>query len=106
MTMLRAKRAYARITSMSNTTQTATIEIYTWDHCPYCRKALSLLNSKGLQYTQIKLDGDEPARERMSEKTKGNRKSVPQVFINGVSMGGCDDLHALEDSGELDKLVY
>lgn len=88
-----------------NKNQTATIEIYTWDHCPYCKKALALLESKGLNYKQIKLDGDEEAREAMGAKTKGNRKSVPQIFINGVSMGGCDDLHSLESSGELDKLV-
>ncbi len=81
------------------------ITIYTWDHCPYCRKALGLLEAKKLQYKQIKLDGDEAAREEMSKHTKGNRKSVPQIFIDGVSMGGCDDLHALEASGELDKLV-
>ncbi len=83
----------------------AKIEIYTWDHCPYCQKAIGLLESKGLSYSRIRLDGDEAAREAMSLKTKGNRKSVPQIFINGVSMGGCDDLHALEASGELDKLV-
>ncbi len=85
--------------------QTATIEIYTWDHCPYCKKALALLESKALSYKQIKLDGDEPAREAMALKTKGNRKSVPQIFIDGVSVGGCDDVHALEASGDLDKLV-
>jgi glutaredoxin 3 len=86
--------------------QSAVVKIYTWDHCPYCRKALALLNSKGLNYEQIKLDGDEEARERMSQITKANRKSVPQVFINDVSVGGCDDLHELDASGELDSLVY
>ena len=54
------------------------ITIYTWDHCPYCRKALGLLEAKKLQYKQIKLDGDEAARGEMSKHTKGNRKSVPQ----------------------------
>jgi len=86
-------------------TQTATIVIYTWDHCPYCRKALALLDSKALKYQQIKLDGDEEAREQMSLKTKGNRKSVPQIFINDVSVGGCDDIHALDASGELESMV-
>ena len=81
------------------------ITIYTWDHCPYCKKALGLLDAKKLQYKQIKLDGDEAAREEMSKHTKGNRKSVPQIFIAGLSIGGCDDLHALEASGELDKLL-
>jgi glutaredoxin 3 len=80
--------------------QVKDIAIYTWDHCPHCRKALALLEAKGLQYQQIKLDGDEDAREKMALKTKGQRKSVPQIFI------GCDDLHALDASGELDRLVY
>ncbi|MDA0772498.1 MAG: glutaredoxin 3 [Cyanobacteria bacterium] len=81
------------------------IKIYTWDHCPYCQKALSLLNSKGLKYEQIRIDGDEAARDEMSKTTKGNRKSVPQIFIAGESIGGCDDLHALDASGELESLV-
>jgi glutaredoxin 3 len=89
---------------MSN--QKAKLKIYTWDHCPYCNKALALLNSKAISYEQVRLDGDEEARERMSQITKGNRKSVPQVFINDVSIGGCDDLHELEASGELDNLVF
>lgn len=86
--------------------QKAKVEIYTWDHCPYCQKTLALLKSKNISYTQHRLDGDEVAREEMSKITKGNRKSVPQVFIDGVSVGGCDDTHALDESGELDKLVF
>ena len=81
------------------------IKIYTWDHCPYCQKALALLNAKGLNYQQIRIDGDEAARDEMSKTTKGNRKSVPQIFIAGESIGGCDDLHALDASGELESLV-
>jgi len=84
---------------------TKEIRIYTWDHCPYCKKAMALLNSKGLKYQQLRLDGDEAAREIMSQTTKGNRKSVPQIFIDGVSIGGCDDLHELEASGDLDRLL-
>ena len=85
--------------------QKSLIEIYTWDHCPHCRKAIALLESKALEYSRIRLDGDEPAREALSLKTKGNRKSVPQIFIDGLSIGGCDDLHALDASGDLDKLI-
>lgn len=97
---------FAKINNtMLSKTQKAKIDIYTWDHCPYCKKALGLLNSKGLQFNQIKLDGNEALREEMSKKTKGNRKSVPQIFIDEISIGGCDDLHELESSGELDKLV-
>lgn len=91
---------------MTTKTQKAKVQIYTWDHCPYCQRARALLDSKQISYEQIRLDGDEPAREELSKRTKGNRKSVPQVFIDGVSMGGCDDLHTLEDSGELDSLVW
>ncbi len=87
-------------------TQTKEIQIYTWDHCPYCNKALGLLNSKGLKYKQIKLDGDDAGREEMSQKTKGNRKSMPQIFIGEESIGGCDDLHALDADGKLDQMVY
>ncbi len=82
------------------------IQIYTWDHCPYCKKALALLNSKGLSYEQIKLDGKEAEREELASRTKGNRKSMPQIFINGISIGGCDDLHALDSEGKLAELIY
>jgi glutaredoxin 3 len=85
--------------------QSKEIVIYTWDHCPYCQKALALLKAKELEFKQIRIDGDEAAREELSQRTKGNRKSVPQVFIGGVSIGGCDDLHALEASGELQKIL-
>ena len=82
------------------------VKIYTWDHCPFCQKALALLNSKEISYEQVKLDGDEAAREEMSKITKGNKKSVPQIFIDSVSIGGCDDLHDLESSGKLKDLVW
>jgi glutaredoxin 3 len=86
--------------------QNSKVDIYTWDTCPYCQRALALLNSKSIEYNQIKVDGDEAARDEMSKKTLGNKRSVPQIFINDKSIGGCDDLHALNASGELDKLVF
>ena len=85
--------------------QTTKVEIYTWDHCPYCQKALALLSAKAIEYSQIKLDGDEAAREEMAKNTIDNRKSVPQIFLDGKNIGGCDDLHALEASGELAQLI-
>lgn len=91
---------------MSQKTQTARVEIYTWDGCPYCNRALSLLQSKNIDFQQIRLDGDEEARERMAQTTKGNRKSVPQIFIDSVSVGGCDDLMYMDSNGELDRLVF
>lgn len=85
--------------------QNKEIVIYTWDTCPFCQRALALLNEKGFSYEQIKVDGDEAARDEMAKNTKGNRRSVPQVFIAGLSIGGCDDLYALNDAGKLDELV-
>lgn len=81
------------------------IEIYTWSSCPFCQRAKALLDGKGYQYTEHSLDGDEAGRAKMAERANG-RRSVPQVFIGGDHhVGGCDDLHELEASGGLDKLV-
>lgn len=85
--------------------QKAKVEIYTWDHCPYCQKAISLLDKKEIKYTRYRIDGDEAAREKMAVRANG-RKSVPQVFIDDKHIGGCDDTHALDDKGELNKLIF
>lgn len=82
----------------------AKVEIYYWTTCPYCARARGLLDSKGVDYTGYDITGDEAARAKMVERT-GGPKSVPQIFIDGKHIGGCDDLHALEDKGELDKLL-
>lgn len=82
----------------------AKVEIYYWTTCPYCRRALSLLDSKGVDYTGYDITGDEAARDKMVERTAGPR-TVPQIFIDDKLVGGCDDLHALENKGELDKLL-
>lgn len=82
----------------------ANVEIYTWSTCPYCIKAKALLDAKDVDYKEYKLDGDEPGRTKMSERANG-RRSVPQIFIDDKHIGGCDDLHALEEKGELDKLL-
>jgi glutaredoxin 3 len=82
----------------------ATVEIYTWSTCPFCVKAKRLLDGKGVSYTEYCLDGDEAGRQKMAARSAG-RKSVPQVFVNDQHLGGCDDIHALDRSGELDKLL-
>lgn len=82
----------------------ATIEIYTTNVCPYCVKAKRLLDAKDLDYTEIDLTGDDEGRIALVEKS-GGRRTVPQIFINGKPIGGCDDLYALEETGELDKLL-
>jgi glutaredoxin 3 len=82
----------------------ANVEIYTWRACPFCIRAKALLDRKGVDYTEYAIDGDEAARAVMASKS-GGRRSVPQTFIDGQHVGGCDDLHALERSGQLDVLL-
>jgi glutaredoxin 3 len=68
-------------------------------------RAKKLLDEKGLEYTEINLaDYDMEKRNEMVQKS-GGRTSVPQIFINGRHIGGCDDLYALDRSGELEQLV-
>jgi glutaredoxin 3 len=80
------------------------IEIYTWQSCPYCIRAKALLKSKGVEFTEYSVDGDEQARSEMANRANG-RRSVPQIFIDDAHIGGCDDLHDLDDSDKLDPLL-
>ena len=81
-----------------------TVEIYTKLNCPYCVKAKMLLDRKNVKYIEIRADLDPSCIEEMIEKSQG-RKTFPQIFINDVPIGGCDDLYALEQQGQLDKLL-
>jgi len=80
----------------------ATVTIYTTTYCPYCVRAKQLLDSKQVDYQDIDVSEAE-ARANMAELTGG--RTVPQVVINDQPLGGCDELHALERNGELDKLL-
>ncbi len=80
------------------------VEIYTWSRCPFCIRAKGLLTTKGVEFTEYCIDGDEAARDAMSVRANG-RRSMPQIFIGDRHIGGCDDLHALEKAGELDSLL-
>lgn len=80
------------------------IEIYTTYTCPYCHAAKDLLKRKGVTFSEINVTGDPQARSTMSSRANG-RTSVPQIFIDGRHVGGCDDLYALEEAGELDGLL-
>jgi len=80
------------------------IVIYTKSTCPYCHAAKSLLRRKGADYEEISVDGDRSAQLAMAQKA-GGRWTVPQIFIGETHVGGCDDLHDLEDAGELDGLL-
>jgi glutaredoxin 3 len=82
----------------------AKVEIYTTSYCPYCMRAKALLRSKGVEFEEIDVTGDPETRARMVGLAKG-RRTVPEIFINGEIIGGCDELYALEQSGELDLLL-
>ncbi|TVP65774.1 MAG: glutaredoxin 3 [Leptolyngbya sp. LCM1.Bin17] len=83
---------------------TPKVEIYTWSRCPFCIRAKALLDQKGIDYTEYCIDGDEVARSEMAERANG-RRSLPQIFINDHHVGGCDDLFALDDQGEVEVLL-
>ena len=80
------------------------VEIYTWAYCPFCLRAKDLLSQKGVQYIEHSIDGNDEARSSMSQRANG-RRTVPQIFIDDVGIGGCDELYELEDSKKLDSLL-
>lgn len=82
----------------------AEIVIYTKDYCPYCVKAKGLLTRKGKSFKEIDVTNNEALVNEMIEKS-GGRKTVPQIFIGGKSIGGCDDLYALDKDGKLDTML-
>ncbi|MFO9557123.1 glutaredoxin 3 [Legionella pneumophila serogroup 1] len=77
--------------------------LYTTGYCPYCIKAKELLDRKKVIYTEIRVDLKPELREEMIQKS--GRRTVPQIFINGQAIGGCDDLYALETQGTLNELL-
>ncbi|MEX2519359.1 MAG: glutaredoxin 3 [Paracoccaceae bacterium] len=81
-----------------------TIEIYTTPICGYCRMAKRLLEDKGAAYVEIDVMSDQSKRAEMTRRATGGR-TVPQIFIDGIHVGGCDDLYALERRGELDRML-
>ena len=83
----------------------AKVEIYTWLTCPFCRRAKQLLESKNVDYIEYRIDGDEQARAAMVKRGSDGKRSVPQIFINDLHIGGSDALAQLEGSGELDTLL-
>jgi glutaredoxin 3 len=82
----------------------AKIIIYSKDYCPYCSRAKQLLQQKKQTFTEIRIDLHPELRDEMINQSNG-RTTVPQIFINGQHIGGCDDLYALEDQGTLDELL-
>jgi len=82
----------------------AEIEIYTTMLCPYCHRAKSLLDRKGVRYKEIDVSYDPDGRKAMTERA-GGQTTVPQIFIDGRPIGGSDELAALDDEGKLDRLL-
>ena len=82
----------------------ANIDIYIKPTCPYCIRALGLLKKKGVDYHIINIMQEPERRQEMIDRA-GGRSTVPQIFINGKHIGGCDDLHALDAAGQLDGLL-
>ena len=79
------------------------IVIYTTQICPYCVRAKQLFQRKGLTYREVDVSFDQAERMALVARTK--QRTVPQIFINGQHIGGCDDLYALERNGQLDALL-
>lgn len=80
------------------------VTVYTTMFCPYCTRAMALLEHKGATVTEIPA-GMDPARKAEMMERSGGRRTFPQIFIGDTHVGGCDDLHALDAAGRLDPLL-
>jgi|TARA_B100000953_G_scaffold255505_1_gene219335 GrxC family glutaredoxin len=79
------------------------VKIYMTNWCPYCRNAKTLLNNKGVSYEELNIDELGMTRNDLYDLTGG--RTVPQIIINKILIGGFDDLFALNQSGDLDGLL-
>ena len=82
----------------------AQVTIYTKPYCPYCIRAVSLLEKKGVEFTEIEAAFEPEKRQEMIQRSNG-RATFPQIFIGERHIGGCDDMMALERDGKLDPLL-
>ncbi|MBD3801771.1 glutaredoxin 3 [Thioclava sp. L04-15] len=80
------------------------VEIYVTRTCPFCIMAKRLLDKKGVAYEETDVGAQPQLRAEMMQRANG-RRTVPQIFIGGESIGGCDELHALEHAGKLDAML-
>jgi glutaredoxin 3 len=83
---------------------TAKVEIYTKFACPYCVRAKHLLDGKGVAYTEYDVTMGGDRRQEMVSRAP-NARTVPQIFINGMAVGGSDDLRELDYEGKLDAML-
>ena len=81
----------------------AEVIMYSTGYCPYCTRARALLEQKKVGFTDIRVDLHPELRDEMISKSGGT--TVPQIFINGQAIGGCDDLYALDAQGTLNQLL-
>ena len=82
----------------------AQVTIYTKPYCPYCVRAVSLLEKKGVDFTEIEAAFDPDKRREMMQRANG-RATFPQIFVGEAHIGGCDEMMALEYAGKLDPLL-
>lgn len=80
------------------------VTIYTRAFCPYCSRAVSLLKSKGADFTEIDAGMDPDKKAEMVQRANGAR-TFPQIFIGDKHVGGCDEMMALERAGKLDPML-
>jgi len=83
--------------------KTSQVVVYSTRKCPFCVRAVKLLESKGVGFTEIRIDKQPEKRKEMEKRTQ--RTSVPQIFIGDHHVGGCDELYASEEQGKLDALL-
>ena len=79
------------------------VQIYTTAICPYCVRAMSLLQRKGVAFEELSIEGDRELMRQMLERSQ--RRTVPQIFIDDFHVGGYDDMAALDMEGKLDPLL-
>ena len=82
---------------------TPAVVVYSTLLCPYCHRAKALLRKKGVAFTEIDVGMDLEKRDEMTKRA--GRHTVPQIFVGDKHLGGCDDLHALDEEGKLDSLL-
>jgi glutaredoxin 3 len=80
------------------------IEVYTQPWCPFCERAMHILSTKGVEFREINAPHGSTARSEARQRS-GGRTSVPQIFISGQHVGGCDDMIALDRAGKLNTLL-
>ncbi|WP_439136211.1 glutaredoxin 3 [Pseudomaricurvus sp.] len=79
------------------------VTLYTTRYCPFCVRAKGLLDHKAVAYTDISVDNNPELRQEMMAKS--GRRTVPQIWVGEHHVGGCDELMALERSGDLDEML-